>query len=179
MKKTKELLRARAKSIRDAISDDDREQGAHALKSRLNFLNMGIVGTYIPIGSEIRPPHSITNAQMALPVIRNKATLEFYRWSEGEPLTIRDFNIPIPGARGKTLIHPDALIMPLLMCDINGNRIGYGAGHYDRYIASAPNTPKLIGVCFESQIYDGDIPFEPHDKQLDLIITPKRVIEVS
>jgi len=66
-----------------------------------------------------------------------------------------------------------------LLGDKNGNRIGYGAGHYDRYIASCDTKPYLIGVCFDEQIYDGDIPAEPHDIPLDLIVTPKRVIEIS
>jgi 5-formyltetrahydrofolate cyclo-ligase len=194
-------LRAWAKEVRADISDDQRQGDAIHLKNnvitRLNdssirvIQNGGmdcmdkpcndgglVVGTYYPIGTEIIPPHKLSNTQMALPVIRDKMTLEFYKWSLGDALAKCEFNIPIPDTRGLSPITPDIILLPLLLCDTNGNRIGYGAGHYDRYIASCDTKPLLVGVCFDEQIYDGDIPAEPHDQKLDLIITPRRVIEI-
>ena len=156
-----------------------------------------VIGTYYPIGTEIIPPfiatpskdrgHAIdpigslssTGMRTCLPVIRNKTTLEFYAWSIGDPLVKRDFDIPIPDTRNLSPVTPNIILLPLLLCDTYGSRIGYGAGHYDRYIASCEIKPLLIGVCFDEQVYDGDIPSEPHDVPLDLIVTPKHTIQIT
>ncbi len=183
----KSQLRVWAKEVRGNIPDDQREGDALQLQknvmTRLDRViqknGTFVVGTYYPIGTEIIPPHDLPNAQMALPVIRNKTTLEFYKWSVGDPLVKCDFDIPIPDTRNLSSVVPDIILLPLLLCDKNGNRIGYGAGHYDRYIASCDTKALLIGICFDEQVYDGDILAEPHDIPLDLIVTPKRVIEIS
>ncbi len=175
-------LRQQAKLIRDNISEEELSQAKGLLHKNLEkilFHKQKVVGTYYPIGSEIHPPHYINGCKIALPVIRNKETLEFYEWTKGEKLNDGRFNIPIPKTAFKESCRPDIILLPLLLCDLSGNRIGYGAGHYDRYIASCAVKPLLIGVCFEEQIYNDIIPAEDHDQRLDLIITPKRIIEVS
>jgi|GEM_PF-1534928 len=200
---SKNILREKAKEIRNAIPDARRNSDAiqlkknviaclndssiHVIQNDVDYMDkpcndgdLGlIIGTYYPIGSEMIPPHNLKNYQMALPVVRNKTTLEFYEWANGDLLVTKDFNIPIPDTRGKTPIHPDILLLPLLLCDSRGNRIGYGAGHYDRYIDGCDKKPLLIGVCFDQQIWPELLPVESHDQPLDLIITPKRVIETS
>jgi len=180
MKKTKQILREQAKAIRASIPNQQRESDAKAIMHNIfKVLGTGsVVGTYYPIGTEITPPHVLNGYQMALPVIRDKTTLEFYLWSPTMRLVKRDFNIPIPDTRGLSSVIPDIILLPLLFCDKHGTRIGYGAGHYDRYINSLENKPLLIGVCFEEQVSHTTLPNEPHDKKLDLIITPKRIIEI-
>lgn len=176
------MLREKAKGIRANITKSEQEFAPEKLKRRVSDIisdNSHLVGTYYPIGTEIIPPHELPSCEVALPVIRDKATLEFYMWSPDMRLVRRDFDIPIPDTRGLSPVIPDIILLPLLLCDKKGNRIGYGAGHYDRYIASCDVKPKLIGVCFDEQIYEGDIPSEPHDEPLDLIVTPRRVIEIS
>ena len=62
-----------------------------------------------------------------------------------------------------------------LAFDEYGNRLGYGSGgYYDRFPAPASGVP-LVALAFELQILD-KIPVEPWDKQVDMIITEKRVI---
>lgn len=177
-------LRKFAKSLRARISEKQRENDADSLMDSvicaLNFhlQKEPIVGTYSQIGTEIIPPHELPSAQMALPMIRDKTTLEFYEWSVGQPLVKHVFDISIPDIRKSSPVKPNIVLLPLLLCDMKGNRIGYGAGHYDRYIASCDTKPLLVGLCFDEQIFDHDIPAEQHDQKLDLIITPRRVIEI-
>ena len=177
----KSELRERAKFIRDHISNDARLKSNQAICDRVQTVteNAKIIGTYMPIQNEIEPPHDMGDVQMALPVIRNTTTIDFYPWKLGQPLVKRAFNIPIPDTRRLSPVVPDIIFAPLLMCDAHGNRLGYGAGHYDRYLASLMIKPKLIGLCFDEQIFDGELPHEPHDIKLDLIITPSRTITVS
>jgi len=63
----------------------------------------------------------------------------------------------------------DLIIVPCLAFDSRGNRLGWGGGWYDRFLARQPQAVK-IGLCFESGRLDA-IPVEPHDMRLDKIIT--------
>ena len=179
----KSELRQYAKNLRAEIPPQEQRTAIHNLKSNLEILldgrTINCIGTYYPVRNEIHPPHEFCNLPLALPVIRNAETLEFYSWKKGDPLVEWDFNVPIPDTRYSQLIEPDILFMPLLLCDIYGNRLGYGAGHYDRYIASRKVKPICIGVCYDEQVYEETLPAEPHDIRLDLIVTPKRIIDIK
>ncbi|MBP9187330.1 MAG: 5-formyltetrahydrofolate cyclo-ligase [Bacteroidia bacterium] len=62
----------------------------------------------------------------------------------------------------------DLVIVPGLAFDKALNRIGYGAGYYDTFLAEHKNAIK-IGVCFPFQLID-KVPTEVHDAKLDLVI---------
>lgn len=68
----------------------------------------------------------------------------------------------------------DLAIVPGIAFDLNGNRIGHGKGYYDRLLKNikAP----IIGLAYEFQIIQ-KIPIDDYDKQVDIIITEKRVIK--
>lgn len=63
----------------------------------------------------------------------------------------------------------DVIIVPMLGFDVGLHRIGYGGGFYDKFLASQPEARK-IGVCFDICKVE-QIPIEPHDIPLDLVIT--------
>ena len=68
----------------------------------------------------------------------------------------------------------DVVIVPLLICDANGNRLGYGGGFYDRFLSSLRADAKLIGISFFEPIEV--LPAESHDIPLYALITPKGLI---
>lgn len=55
----------------------------------------------------------------------------------------------------------DLILVPGLAFDLLGNRIGYGAGYYDRFLAEHPSSQK-IGLAFDFQLVNS-IPSESHD----------------
>lgn len=65
----------------------------------------------------------------------------------------------------------DIVLVPMLGFDDNLNRIGYGGGYYDKFLATQPQARKT-GVCFELGRVK-QIPTEPHDIALDQIITER------
>lgn len=67
----------------------------------------------------------------------------------------------------------DIIIVPMLGFDDQLHRIGYGGGYYDKFLATQP-LAKKIGVCFEAGKVE-HIPAEPHDVQLDLLVTEQQV----
>lgn len=63
----------------------------------------------------------------------------------------------------------DVIIVPMLGFDASLQRLGYGGGYYDRFLADQP-AAKKIGVCYEIGKIE-NIPAEPHDVPLDFIVT--------
>lgn len=70
----------------------------------------------------------------------------------------------------------DMVIVPGVAFDINGNRIGYGAGCYDVFLREVKERCKKVGVAFEFQVFSC-IPKDEHDISMDAIFTENRVIE--
>lgn len=69
----------------------------------------------------------------------------------------------------------DIIAVPGVAFDTDRNRIGYGAGYYDRYLKNTRNGCLKIGIAFEIQIVE-NVPADAHDFPLDMIITEKRII---
>ncbi len=67
----------------------------------------------------------------------------------------------------------DLIFVPGVVFDIDRNRIGYGKGYYDRFLRNSNAT--TIGLAFSCQIVP-QIPKEPHDIQLDMILTEEGII---
>lgn len=63
----------------------------------------------------------------------------------------------------------DLIIVPLLGYDNDGNRLGRGAGWYDRFLARQPHARK-VGLAFNEQRCS-TIPTEQHDMRLDQIVS--------
>ncbi|MEY3642146.1 MAG: hypothetical protein RLZZ149_74, partial [Pseudomonadota bacterium] len=68
----------------------------------------------------------------------------------------------------------DAAIIPLLAFDNIGNRVGYGKGYYDRFLANCRADVLKIGLSFFPPVSSID-DIENFDKKLDFCITPERV----
>ncbi len=62
----------------------------------------------------------------------------------------------------------DVILVPGLAFDHEGNRLGYGKGHYDRLLKSLSGLK--IGLAFKEQILD-ELPHATHDVPMDIIIT--------
>ena len=71
----------------------------------------------------------------------------------------------------------DLVIVPGLAFTVQGHRIGYGSGFYDRFLGSYSGTD--YALCFEEQIVDS-LPYDPaHDTVVSRIITDQREIVCS
>lgn len=88
-----------------------------------------------------------------------------------EPLVAGVMNIPT--SDGPVVHEVDVAICPGLAFDRSGGRIGYGAGHYDSWLENHPC--HTIGICVEQALID-EVPREPHDRLLDLVITPTETL---
>ncbi|GLC88639.1 5-formyltetrahydrofolate cyclo-ligase [Lysinibacillus piscis] len=69
----------------------------------------------------------------------------------------------------------DVIIVPGVVFDSSGYRIGYGGGYYDRYLCNYERG-KLLSLLFDEQLYER-VPTEAHDYPVDIIITPTKRID--
>jgi len=112
-------------------------------------------------------------ALTALPVVvAPKQPLVFREWHPGVALASGPLGIPFPSA--SELVMPTALLLPMVGWDEAGYRLGYGAGFFDRTLASLPKRPVVIGVGYEL----GKIPSihpQSWDVPMDWVVTERGV----
>ena len=61
------------------------------------------------------------------------------------------------------------VLMPGLAFDLEGHRVGYGGGFYDRYLAAQPHHP-TVALCYDFQLYE-HLDVDDHDVSVDTVIT--------
>ncbi len=66
-------------------------------------------------------------------------------------------------------------LIPLVGCDLHGNRLGRGKGFYDRLLADYPGSS--LGIMYECQLAEA-VPHEAHDRRLDGLVTERRTIKL-
>lgn len=82
---------------------------------------------------------------------------------------------PSPTSEAKDLQHIHGLLIPGLVFNKNGSRLGKGKGFYDKTLANYNGIK--VGVCFEFQISSTQLPVEAHDVIMDFLVTEKGLID--
>lgn len=112
--------------------------------------------------------------------------LRFAPWYPGVAIAPNRYGIPEPAAAGQPLLAPDAIqcvFVPLVAFDRRGNRLGSGAGYYDRTFAflrerERPTEPLLVGVGYAFQEVAA-LDAAAWDVPLDLVATERELIDCS
>ena len=112
-------------------------------------------------------------ALTALPVvIAPRTPLVFREWHPGIELAKGALDIPYPV--GSQQITPEAVLLPMNGWDARGYRLGYGAGFFDRTLASLAKKPLVIGVSYELAKMDTIHP-QSWDIPVDYLVTERGV----
>ena len=135
---------------------------------------------YMAMRTEIDPTPAMEEAAAHGPVgvpviIANGQPLQFRTWEPGCAMTKGAFGALIPEV-GVWMV-PEIVIVPLVAFDVQGGRLGYGGGFYDRTLELLrSHRPTLaIGFAYAAQ-EDRALPLEPTDQPLDLIVTENGVM---
>ncbi len=153
------------------------------LNEVLSAHRAGTLAGYMPMRTEIDCLPAMTahlaagqGGRVCVPVIPGPAQpLRFHEWRPDAPMIAGEFGALIPD--GTVELVPQVLVVPLLAFDRRGFRLGYGGGFYDRTLEGLRRRGPVtaIGFAFAAQEMD-EVPVEPTDQPLDLIITEKGVI---
>ncbi|MBQ7095173.1 MAG: 5-formyltetrahydrofolate cyclo-ligase [Clostridia bacterium] len=171
----KKAIREIYKEIRERETLEERKRQEEMILSRLEkhprFLRAERIFLYHAHGSEF-PTEGIAalarsfGKDLAFPKVEGRKMV-FYQGghlAKGfkgifEPV---DGEIAIPRKE-------DLMLLPGLAFTKEGERLGYGGGYYDRYLADCKERPFLMGLAFSCQIADA-LPSEPHDIQVDELL---------
>ena len=118
--------------------------------------------------------------KVAVPKCNPKTrSMTFYLIENFEQLEIGYMNIQEPNEQCTVAISPEnisCMIVPGVVFDQDGYRIGYGGGYYDRYLSKFNGN--TISIAFEMQIVE-KVPTEAYDLPVDFIITEQRRIDCA
>lgn len=180
------------REARKAIAPEARKAHEDAIAERLYSLpavkNARVVGVYSAMGSEasvndlvralrLDPP----GPTIAYPVVHEGGFMTFFAIEPGmsavfidnpvQPVAVE--TLPKEGIVRAASI--DILLVPGVAFDESCRRLGQGGGFYDRYLPQLKDDCIVVGVAFDEQICDC-IPTGPHDRKVDYVVTPTRII---
>ena len=149
------------------------------------FINAEIIFFYASFRSEVATHTMIKESlEMGKRVMLPKVQIDghmvkLYEIQDISELSPGHMGIPEPSFTNiysLSIDQANIIIIPGVAFDYSGNRLGYGGGYYDMLLAQRKKKVPIIALAYEEQLVD-EIPSEPHDVKIDMIITDKRMIK--
>ena len=179
-------LRKKIAEARDSLSREIRASKSHEIEQRLwslpEFQAARMVMFFASFRSEVDTLPMIRHAldsgkRVILPKVAGRELLLFEIKDFDNDMVSGAWGIPEPRETTPIALGEVGLvIVPGLGFDQQGNRLGYGAGFYDKLLQDYSGA--TAAVAFELQIVP-EIPADPHDIPVQKIVTERRVIEAN
>ena len=175
----KRELRQRKRTELDSLPEEYIAASNALIQARLlslpEYISAKRVFVYCAVGREAATQEILSNAlsagkTVALPLCGEKSEMSFRQITALSELRAGKFGIPEPPPEAAELTpeQGDVMIVPALCCDEQGNRLGHGAGYYDRYLAGV----SCFTVCLcRRKMLEGQIPEEATDVKVSLVLT--------
>jgi len=191
-KKQKALLRKKILAVRRSQSSQEIERKSDEIKRKLFtfpiFRKVQTILFYLAMADEVQTKEMIKEALR----LGKRIAVPLVEWQKKEilPSKLKDYDKDLEvGVRGilqpkKDSYRPlplddiDLIIVPGVTFDRQGNRLGFGAGFYDRFLKKVSPRTKSVALAFELQLVD-NIPSQFHDIAVDYIITEKEIIDTK
>jgi 5-formyltetrahydrofolate cyclo-ligase len=186
---SKSAIRKAVLQKRDSIDIFTRRTKDALIKQRLfslsQFEHSRTIFFFASFRSEVDTLALITEAlkmgkRVVLPRVDGKVKeLRLYEISVADEMRPGFFGIPEPDVlpgRERGINDIDFMMIPGAAFDYAGNRLGYGAGYYDKLLSRLEKPVPLVAIAYEEQIFDS-LPHEPHDIRVHMIVTDRRVID--
>ncbi len=185
---TKQALRKKYKDLRRALSPKDIEEKSLHIANQSLALPIWEKSVYHIFLSIAKQNEVDTQFLMHILSGRDKnivvgksdfKTLEMKHFllTDDTPLAVNSLGIPEPQKGIEISPHQiEVVFIPLLAYDLRGNRVGYGKGFYDRFLAACPQETQKIGLSFFKPEQEISAP-NPHDVPLDFCVTPTEIYE--
>lgn len=184
-------LRRELRSARNQLSAGElaaaSERVAEQLGSVLAARPPGHLATYVAADGELDPNVHAAQLRAAgwvlhLPVLTGRWSMTFVEWHEHLELVENRYGIPEPRTDlehvSRAATDLDVVLVPSVALDGAGNRMGMGAGFYDRAldgVRASAGRPLLVGVTHDFAVVDALEP-APWDVPVDVVLTDRRVL---
>ncbi|MDQ3629633.1 MAG: 5-formyltetrahydrofolate cyclo-ligase [Actinomycetota bacterium] len=119
-----------------------------------------------------------TGHRVLLPVLLPDLDLDWAAWEPGTSLLPRRFGLLEPsGPRlGSAAVASAGMVVcPGLAGSPAGARLGRGGGSYDRVLSRTTDTVLRVLLLHDAEVRD-DVPTDPHDQPVDVLVTPRRTV---
>lgn len=178
----KKLLRKKFSALRKELSSASKDAIIAEKLLSSDFLSAAdVILLYASFGSEIdtwKPAQKLLDAGkvIAFPKCGKNGHMTFHTVSDLSLLSDGMYGIREPDSSlpQPELTAASVCIVPGLAFTEKGERLGYGGGFYDRFLAAAPFI-KTAALAYDDMITD-ELPVSEHDLAVDMIITEERTI---
>lgn len=166
--------RAICASVRDLLRSGRRpgRPAVHAIRRT--------VACYVPTDGEPGGPTLPEVAhgwgdRVLLPVLRSDLDLDWAEYTGPDCLAPARWRLCEPtgprlGVRAVTTA--SVLLIPAMLVDRAGARLGRGGGSYDRALVRVPRRTLVVALLYDGELVDGPLPTEAHDRHVNAVITP-------
>lgn len=174
----KDQFRQHYQHLRDSISLEDRATWNTILNQKIRdyilLAKPKVVHIYLPIGSEIDLYPTIqfmldNSIKVVCPEALRRPSMKHWILESLDSLKEGKFGTKFPKRESEFTGAYDLIIVPGLAYNKDFFRLGYGGGYYDHFLRTQSVTMK-IGLFYSIQ-YAEDLPIDPHDIPLDMVIT--------
>ena len=177
---TKESQRRRCLDARRALTPEQRHSYSHTICQKLISMpavhKAQLIFSYIAAFDEVNLSvfHQWVRHErktLAFPISGKAGIMTAHIPCDDKHWETGSFGILSPSPYHSVQIHPteiDLVIVPCVGFDSRHNRLGHGAGYYDRYLALHPRHP-TVALCYAFQLL-GHLPTQAHDCPVDLVI---------
>lgn len=183
----KQRLREERLAAREVLSEQERsvldDRITQKLLAASEYVEATTVLTYVSISSEVSTRMFIESAlrdgkTVAVPRCLPGHCLEFVAIASLEQLVAASFNLLEPSkdlsALTEDQMNDSICIVPALLVDTKGYRLGYGAGFYDRFLSTYPG--KKICLAYQQNLSRTTLPHAAFDVAVDVVITESDVL---
>lgn len=166
------------------LDENYKQQQEDILKSELLDYIKG--NDFKSVGIVLSMPHEMDTDKIILSLLDDgievynpvcdydEKVMNFHPFTTMEEVTLDEKGIRIPPVTAPYNDF-DLVVVPGLVFDEEGYRIGYGGGFYDKFLKDFAG--HKVSVIFEEQF--GEVEKEPHDIPVDFIITPDRKLNAK
>ena len=176
----KRALRRESGAKKRALTAREIEDRSRILADKLyktpQYQNARSVYAYLSFNQEVRTRPIIERAwsdgkRVAVPKVIGDE-MRFIWIDDFDHLAEEAHGISEPVGDGPQADNPGALVLvPGLAFDLNGHRVGYGGGFYDRFLAREPDHP-TVALCYDFQLLS-EIKVEDYDMPVQRVITDR------
>lgn len=186
MSKEKDRITKQFQKKREKLSEDDIQKGSAMAWKQLQalecFQTAKSIMFYMPIGGEIdftghfRDLHE-QGVEISIPILDEEdGEIQSAIWTPDEVLVPRKYNILEPEIPQFTDLQKlDVILMPGVAFDIDGGRVGFGKGYYDRFLKTCHAI--RIGAAYDFQLKE-KLPTNELDVPMDYIVTPTKTLHI-